>query len=76
MAFDYSELKGRIKAKFGTQQAFAEAMGLNNTTLSLKINGKSEWTNGEIGTACVLLKIPIKEIPIYFFNLDVPKMEH
>ena len=32
--FDYSKLKGKIKEVFGTQSAFAKAMGLSGVSLS------------------------------------------
>lgn len=66
----YSKLRGRIKEKFGTQEAFAKAMNMNYTTLSNKLNGKTEWTREEIERACTLLEIPVLEIPAYFFNLE------
>lgn len=66
----YSKLRGRIREKYGTQEAFAKAMNMNYTTLSNKLNGKTEWTREEIERACTLLEIPVQEIPAYFFNLD------
>lgn len=36
--FDYSKLKGKIKEVFGTQSAFAKAMGLSGVSLSSKLN--------------------------------------
>ena len=40
MAFDYSKLKGKIVEKFGTQGAFAKALGLSQRSLSFKLQGK------------------------------------
>lgn len=31
--FDYSKLRGAIREKFGTQEAFAKAMGFSTATL-------------------------------------------
>ena len=40
MAFNYAKLLGKIVEIFGTQRKFAEAMGLSERTISLKLNGK------------------------------------
>jgi transcriptional regulator with XRE-family HTH domain len=64
---DHSLLRGRIRAVFGTQEAFAKAMLMSPCSLSKKLNGKTEWAADEIRRACDLLRIPIEEIPIYFF---------
>lgn len=63
----YSKLRGRIREVFGTQEKFAEAMGMNTATVSAKLNGKSEWTRAEMEKACVVLKIHVEEMHIYFF---------
>lgn len=69
----YSKLRGKIKEVFGTQDAFAQAMGMDRSTLSLKLNNKSEWTMTEIEKACCLLGIPINEVYLYFFTVKVGK---
>lgn len=55
----YPEVSGAIRAKFGTQQAFAKAMGMHYTTLSSKLRGKTDWTRQEMEDACNLLGIPV-----------------
>ena len=67
MGYDYSELRGLIRAKFGTCAAFAEAMGMNPCTLSLKLNSHLDWTKQEMLRACELLGISIDDAPRYFF---------
>lgn len=62
------KLRGRIREKFGTQAAFAEAVGMAETTLSSKLNGKTDWTRAEIEAACRLLDISAEDIPAYFFT--------
>lgn len=64
-----SKLRGRIREKFGTQEAFAEAVGMSHTTLSAKLNGKTDWKRQEIEDACRLLDISAADIPLYFFTL-------
>jgi hypothetical protein len=63
----YSKLKGRIVEKFGTQAAFAAALGWRNALLSAKLNGKSQWSFTEVMKACELLEIPLNEAHLYFF---------
>lgn len=67
MSFNYSKLTGKIVEVFGTQLRFSEAMGLSERTISLKLNSKVEWKQGEINKACSLLGIDISDIPTYFF---------
>lgn len=63
----YSKLRGKIREVFGTQDAFAVAMGMNNATVSAKLNGKSDWTRLEMELACSLLGIPLADMHFYFF---------
>lgn len=63
----FGKLRERIKAVYGTQQAFAEAMGMNKATLNAKLNGKASWNSKEIENVCTLLNIPMTETPEYFF---------
>ena len=63
----YAKLKGKIKEVFGTQATFAQAMDMDNATLSAKLNNKTPWKDGEIEKACVLLEIPIEQVHEYFF---------
>ena len=62
----YSKLRGKIKEVFGTQDAFAVAMGMNSATLSGKLNGRSDWARTEIEQACSLLGVPVELMHIYF----------
>lgn len=71
MEFDFSKLLGRIIEKFGTRSAFAEAMGLAESALSNRLNGKMHFSADEIYLACRLLDIDAQEIPVYFFTPKV-----
>jgi len=62
----YRKLRGLIREKYGTQAAFAAAMGMSNTTLSAKLNGKTDWVRAEMEQACRLLGISAEVIPAYF----------
>ena len=67
MKFDSAKLRGRIRTYFSTQASFAQALEMSECALSQKLNGRSEWTAGEIRKSCELLGIPADEIHLYFF---------
>lgn len=67
LPFDYSKLSGRIVEKYGTQMNFAEAIGLSERSVSLKLNSKIGWKQSEISKICKVLDIRTDEIPDYFF---------
>jgi transcriptional regulator with XRE-family HTH domain len=73
MAFNYNKLRGRIVERFGTQSAFAKALGVSERTLSLKLNGKIYFAQDEIVLAAELLKISEPDIQIYFFTQEVQR---
>lgn len=73
MPYNYSKLLGRIVEKVGTQANFSEQMGLSERSVSLKLNGKVGWKQGEIAKACDVLEIGDEDIPAYFFALVVQK---
>lgn len=64
---DYSKLKGRIIEKCGTLGNFAKKMGISDRSLTLKLSGVREFKHGEIKKACLILDLPLNDIPIYFF---------
>ncbi len=68
MAFDYSVLKGKIKEKFGTQEAFAKSLGISGVSLSAKLNNRVEFTQAEMIKTCEILVVPIENIPIFFYS--------
>ena len=63
----YAKLRGRIVEKFGSQSAFASAMGWREALLSAKLNNKSKWEFSEVMKACELLEIPLDKAHLYFF---------
>ena len=63
----FAALRGLIKEKFGTQCAFAEALGMNVSTLSQKLCGHVEWTRDEMERACKLLGKTMHDVPPLFF---------
>lgn len=75
MSYNYSALLGKIVETFGTQAKFAEALGISEHTVSLRLNGKRQWKQEEILRASSLLHIPKEEIVHYFFTLQVQDIE-
>lgn len=71
IAFDFSELRGRIVAKYGTCLAFAEPMRMSRSQISDRLNHKRNFQPDEIYLACDLLDIPPAEIGRYFFTPKV-----
>ena len=73
MIFDYSKLLGRIKECGFTQNSLAEAIGINKSTLSAKLNNKNVFTTIEMVNILRLLDVPMHEIDEYFFVEKVQK---
>ncbi len=71
MSFSYGKLKGRIIEKYGSQTAFAEALGVSTRTLSLKMNNRIYFAQDEITKAARLLDIDMTDIDSYFFTQNV-----
>lgn len=64
--FDFSELRGKIKAVYGRQDLFAKDMCMSPTSLSCKMNGKTEFTHEEMAKAIKLLGLNDDSIHKYF----------
>ena len=64
----YAKLRGKIKEIYGTQDAFALAMGYDRSTMSQKLNKKSIWTDEDMKKACNLLGIDYSKLHLYFFT--------
>lgn len=62
----YAKLRGRIREKFKTQEAFACAINQNPCTVSGKLNGKTKWTREDIIASCEVLDIPLCEAMSFF----------
>ena len=75
MAFAYDKLKGKIKEVFGTQEAFANALGIARTSLYSKLNNNTEFTQMEMLKALELLHLQKTEIEVYLFTPKVQKTE-
>ena len=69
--FNYSELEGRIIAKYGSRKSFAKALGTSSGNLSMLLNGKTNWTSDKIYKAQKLLEIEPEFVSAYFFTPKV-----
>lgn len=67
MQYSYRKLRGRIKEIFGTQEAFAKAVGISKVSVSKKLTGKVKFTQSDIEQWADLLLILRKDYGEYFF---------
>ena len=68
MGMNYPKLRGAIREKFGTQAAFAKALGIHSATLSAKLQGKTDWSRDEIRVAIELLNLSPDQAMSCFFT--------
>ena len=73
MVFDYSKLRGKIREVFNTQEEFAKALGLSETSITNKLNNNRNFTQSEMKKIIELLSIQPDEINNYFFTERVEK---
>lgn len=72
---NHDKLKGKIKEVLGTQSKLATKLGLDDTTISNKLNNNTYFTQKEILKICSILNISFVDIPEYFFKLKVRENE-
>lgn len=68
MKFDNMNLKAEIVRKFGSQDKFADVLGVTKVTVNNKLNGKSQLKLDEIDQWADLLGIPVDDIGRIFFS--------
>ena len=71
LEYDYSKLKGRIVEKYGTQRAFAEALGTTQVAVSNKMNQKSGFDTKDIERWSDLLGIDRADYSLFYFAKKV-----
>lgn len=74
MRYKTDKIKAKISEKFGTQKAFAQAVGMEEATLSRYLSGK-DWKASALIKAVKALEIPADEIEAYFFDPEVVKRQ-
>lgn len=72
---NYDKLRGKIREVLGTQSKLANLIGLDETTISNKMNSNTYFTQKEILKISEILNIKIEEIPEYFFKTKVREHE-
>ena len=65
--YSYNKLRGRIIEKYKTQERFAKSLGISKNSLSLKMNGKTSFSQEDVKKWCGMLDIKTEEIGEYFF---------
>lgn len=73
--YDYSKLFGKITEKLGSRRQLAEKLGMNESTLSYKFNGTSDFSREEMKKTCIILNEPLSSIIEFFFNEKVREYE-
>lgn len=68
MKFNHSKLLGRMREFGFTQETLAKIIGINESTLNAKLNGKAYFTTKEIDKICEALNIAGDEIGAYFYS--------
>ena len=76
MEWRYDKLRGKIKEVFGTQDAFAEKLGIGRVSLSQRLNNQLEFSQDEIFKACKLLNIELCDMPAFFLLQEFRKLNN
>lgn len=71
MSFNYNKLRGKIIEVFGSQEKFADELGISTNALSRKLNNKISLSQQDIIQWSELLGIPDSEYKSYFFDYNV-----
>lgn len=66
------KLKALIDKKFESRAEFAKAIGVDPSVLS-RMLASGNWKADRIEQAVKVLKIPARDIPVYFFANEVAK---
>ena len=75
MAYQTDKLEARIVEKFGTQKAFAQAIGVSRSAVCRYLKDGRDWRGSSLTKAIRVLEIPNDEIDSYFFVPRVTQME-
>lgn len=66
--FDYRELRGLIRSKFGTQENYAKAIGISNTSLQERLSNKVPFKQTEIIMTKQLLGLSAEKMDEIFLH--------
>lgn len=73
IVYNYDLLREKISENGFTQETLAPKLNMSRTSLNLKLNSKSNFTQTEMKTMGELLNIPSNEFGNYFFEGFVRK---
>lgn len=68
MRYSYRKLRGRITEVFGSQAAFAKAIGLSKISVSKKLTCKTEFSQSDVERWSKLLNIKRSEYGEFFYT--------
>lgn len=66
--FDYAKLRGAIREHFGTEGAYAKAIGRSSNYISKVFQGKSNFSVIDVAKSAEVLGIASEDIGKYFFE--------
>lgn len=67
MVYSYDKLRGRIIERYGSQEKYAEVLGISTNSLSKKMTGKTGFSQKDITLWSKLLDIDKSDYGEYFF---------
>ena len=68
MGYTYDKLRVIIIEKYGSQEKYADVLGISTNSLSKKMTGKTGFSQKDITIWADLLNIDKAEYGEYFFN--------
>ena len=71
--FDYSELRGVIRAKFGTNENFARILGISQNSLYERLSNRVAFKQDEIMRVKKLLGLTSERVDEIFFTEKIRK---
>ena len=69
--YEYSELKGQIRKKVGTDYELAQKIGISRNYLSKILNNKAVFNQPLMESIITVLQIPNDQIALFFFTKKV-----
>lgn len=72
--YDYSELFGLIKTHFGSQEKFAEALGISKMSLTNRLLNRLQFKQNEIEIARKLFNLSAEDVLRIFLQRKLRKL--
>lgn len=71
----FPKLRGKIMENFNSYTEFSEALGTSVQVVSYKMSGERPFSKSDIEKWCDVLRIPISDCGLYFFEPPVEKLQ-